>query len=174
MNPFQAICCGAEEVREEPVMPLIEWTDDMSVGLTELDNDHKLIIEAINQLDANANDATRKDAVRQCLMRLRRYAEYHFAREEKVMAACAYPAIDVQKREHRDFVKRVQEVTRRFDAQPAESAEIISQELLGFLRDWLRHHILIEDMAYRPYVEHSGVAKQAARSFKGAEIWWSQ
>ncbi len=116
-------------------MPLIEWTDDMSVGLTELDNDHKLIIEAINQLDANANDATRKDVVRQCLMRLRRYAEYHFAREEKVMAACAFPAIKVQKSEHRDFVKRVQEVTRRFDAQPAESAEIISQELLGFLRD---------------------------------------
>jgi hemerythrin-like metal-binding protein len=155
-------------------MPLIEWTDDMSVGLTELDNDHKLIIEAINQLDANANDATRKDVVRQCLMRLRRYAEYHFAREEKVMAACAFPAIEVQKSEHRDFVKRVQEVTRRFDAQPAESAEIISQELLGFLRDWLRHHILIEDMAYRSYVENSGAAKQAARSFKGAEIWWSQ
>lgn len=155
-------------------MPLIEWTDDMSVGLTELDDDHKLIIEAINQLDANANDATRKNVVRQCLMRLRRYAEYHFAREETVMAACAFPAIEAQKNEHRDFVKCVQEATQRFDAKPAASAEIISQELLGFLRDWLRHHILIEDMAYRPYVEHSGAAKRVARSFKATEIWWSQ
>ncbi len=153
---------------------MIEWTDDMSVGLPELDDDHKLIIAAINQLDANANDATRKDVVRQCLMRLRRYAEYHFAREEKVMAACAFPAIEVQKSEHRDFVKCVQEATRRFDAKPAESAEIISQELLGFLRDWLRHHILIEDMAYRPYVEDNGAAKQAARSFKATEIRWSR
>ena len=155
-------------------MPLIEWTDDMSVGLSELDDDHKLIIDAINQLDASAGDGTRKEMVRQCLMRLRRYAEYHFAREEKVMAACAFPAIEAQKSEHRDFVKCVQEATQRFDAKPAESAEIISQELLGFLRNWLRNHILIAGMAYRPYVEHSGTAKQAARSFKATEIWWSQ
>ncbi len=154
-------------------MPLIEWTDDMSVGLLELDDDHKLIIEAINQLDENANDATRKDVVRQCLMRLRRYAEFHFAREENVLAACAFPALAVQKKEHQDFVKFIQEATQRFDAKPAESAEIISQELLGFLRDWLRNHILIEGMAYRPYVEHSAVAKQAAKSFKATEIWWS-
>jgi hemerythrin len=71
-------------------------------------------------------------------------------------------------------VKCVQETTQRFDAKPAESAEIISQELLRFLRDWLRRHILIEDMAYRPYVKHSGAAKQAARSFNATEIWWSQ
>ena len=155
-------------------MPLIEWTDEMSVGLTELDDDHKLIIEAINQLDANANDATRKDVVRQCLMHLRRYAEYHFAREETVMAACAFPAIEAQKNEHRAFVRRIQELTQRIDAKPADPAEIINQELLGFLRDWLRHHILIEDMAYRPFVERSAAAKQAARSFKATEIWWSQ
>lgn len=155
-------------------MPLIQWTDQMSVGLPELDDDHKMIIEAINQLDANAGDAAQKDVVRQCLMRLRRYAEFHFAREEKVMAACAFPAIEVQKDEHRNFVERIQEVTQRFDAKPEDATEVISQELLGFLRDWLNHHILIEDMAYRPYVEHNGAAKQAARSFKSAEVWWSQ
>ena len=154
-------------------MPWIEWTDEMSVGLAELDDDHKLLIEAVNQLDANANDATRKDAVRQCLMRLRRYAEYHFAREENVMAACAFPAIEVQKSEHRDFVKIVREACQRFDAKPAASAEIIGQELLDFLGGWLRRRILIEDMAYRPYVERSAAAKQAARSFKATEIWWS-
>ncbi len=155
-------------------MPLIEWTDEMSVGLPELDDDHRLIIEAINQLDASAGDAAQQDVVRQHLMRLRRYAEVHFAREENVLAACAYPALEVQKKEHQDFVKCIQEATQRFDAKPAESVEIISQALLGFLTDWLRHHILIEDMAYRPYVEDNGAAKQAARSFKATEIWWSQ
>ena len=153
---------------------MIEWTDDMSVGLLELDDDHKLIIEAINQLDASVGDAAQQNVVRQHLMRLRRYAEVHFAREKNVLTACAFPALEVQKKENQDFVKCIQEATQCFDAKPAESAEIVSRELLGFLRDWLRHHILIEDMAYRPYVEHSGAAKQAARSFKATEIWWSQ
>ncbi len=155
-------------------MPLIEWTDKMSVGLPELDDDHKLIIEAINQLDASAGDAAQQDVVRQNLMRLRRFAEVHFAREENVLAACAFPALEVQKKNHRDFVKCIQETTKRFDAKPAEAAEIISQALLGFLTDWLRHHILIEDMAYWPYVEDNATAKQAARSFKATEIWWSR
>ena len=155
-------------------MPLIEWTDEMSVGLPELDDDHKLIIETINQLDASAGDAAQQDVVRQHLMRLRRYAEVHFAREENVMAACAFPALEIQKKEHQGFVKCIQEATQRFDAKPAESAEIISQELLGFLRDWLRHHILIEDMAYRPFVENSAKAKKAAKDFQATEIWWSR
>ena len=155
-------------------MPLIKWTDDMSVGLPKLDDDHRLIIEAINQLGVSAGDAAQQDVVRQHLMRLRRYAEVHFAREENVLAACAFPALEIQKKEHQDFVKCIQEATQRFDAKPAESAGTISQELLGFLRDWLWYHILIEDMAYRPYVEHSGAAKRAARSFKATETWWSQ
>ncbi len=155
-------------------MPLIEWTDDMSVGLPELDEDHKLIIEAINQLDASVGDAAQQDVVRRHLMRLRRYAEVHFACEENVLIACAFPVLEVQKKEQQDFVKCIQEATQRFDAKPAESAEIISQELLGFLTDWLRHHILIEDMAYRPYVERNPEARKAAKSFKATEIWWSQ
>ncbi len=155
-------------------MPLIEWTDDMSVGLPELDEDHKLIIEAINQLDASVGDAAQQDVVRRHLMRLRRYAEVHFAREENVLIACAFPVLEVQKKEQQDFVKCIQEATQRFDAKPAESAEIISQELLGFLTDWLRHHILIEDMAYRPYVERNPEARKASKSFKATEIWWSQ
>lgn len=155
-------------------MPLMQWTPAMSVGVEQLDNDHKVLIKVINDLDANAGDDSRRDVVRQCLIALRRYAEFHFAREEKAMSACGYPSLEVHKDEHRDFVKRIQEVTARFDAAPDEAAGIVNQELLTYLRDWLNHHILIEDMAYRPHVERSAEAKEAAKTFKAAEVWWSQ
>jgi hemerythrin len=155
-------------------MPLMQWTSAMSVGVEELDNDHKVLIKVINDLDANAGSESRRDVVRQCLLALRRYAEFHFAREEKVMSACNYPSLDVHKGEHRDFVKQIQEVTARFDAGPEDVAGIVNQELLGYLKNWLNHHILIEDMAYRPQVERSAEAKEAAKTFKAAEVWWSQ
>lgn len=154
-------------------MTVMEWTPKMSVGLAELDDDHKQLIRIINQLGADYAKEDRREAVRQSLMALRRYAEFHFAREEKVMTACGYPGIEEHKGEHRDFVQRIQELTHQFDEDPARSAELVNRELLNFLQDWLTHHILIEDKAYKPHIEDRPEASEAARSFKGTDIWWS-
>lgn len=154
-------------------MTVMEWTPKMSVGLAELDDDHKQLIRIINQLGADYPDEDRLAALRQSLVALRRYAEFHFAREEKVMTACAYPDIEEHRGEHRDFVQRILELTRRFDEDPARSAEIVNQDLLNFLQDWLTHHILIEDKAYKPHIEKHPAARDAARAFKATDIWWS-
>ncbi len=61
---------------------------------------------------------------------------------------------------------------RRFDEGPEEAAAIVNEALLTFLQDWLKHHILIEDMAYRPHAERSPAARDAAKSFKATEVWW--
>ena len=50
---------------------------------------------------------------------------------------------------------------------------MVNQALLTFLQDWLKHHILIEDMAYRPHVERNPEARKAIQSFKATEVWWS-
>jgi hemerythrin len=154
-------------------MALIQWSGAMSVGLKELDEDHKQLIKVINQLAENVERA-RPDVVRQCLMTLRRYAEFHFAREESVMTACDFPGIDVQRNEHGEFIARIREATAQFDEDPEQASKGVGGELLVFLKEWLSHHILIEDMAYRPFVEHSAEAQEAARSFQAAEVWWSR
>lgn len=154
-------------------MALLQWSEKMSVGIPELDADHKELIRVINQLAADANDADRLGAVRQSLFALLRYAEYHFAREEKVMTACRFHGIDEHKHEHRDFLSRIRDLNRRFDRDPEGSAQVVNEALLRFLQDWLNHHILIEDMAYRTDAEASPEARQAAKSFKAIEIWWS-
>ena len=154
-------------------MAVMQWTEKMSVGVPELDGDHKQLIRVINELGASYDDETRRDAVRQSLVALRRYAEFHFAREEKVMGACGYPGLEGHRGEHRDFVARIQELNRRFDEDPERAAEVVNEALLMFLKDWLNHHILIEDKAYQPFAEGSRDAREAAKSFKAAEVWWS-
>jgi hemerythrin len=152
-------------------MSLLEWTENLSVGVAELDADHKGLIKVINQLEANAKDPDRRDVVRQCLYALLRYAEIHFKREERVMAACDFPELDHHKSEHKDFAERIRDLARRFDDEPDETVATVSEQLLDFLKDWVHHHVLIEDMAYRPYVK-SRAAREAAKSFRAAEIWW--
>ncbi len=63
-------------------MALMQWSEKMSVGVIELDADHKELIKVINRLGAIAEDQARQNAIRQSLFALLRYAEYHFAREE--------------------------------------------------------------------------------------------
>ncbi len=155
-------------------MTVMRWTEKMSVGVPELDADHKELIKVINQLEENSGAAARGTAIRQCLFALLRYAEYHFAREEKVLAACHYPGVRKQKLEHRDFVARMNRMHHRFDDNPDNAAAVVNDKLLGFLRDWLNHHILIEDMAYRAHAERNPAAREAARSFKATEVWWSR
>ena len=48
----------------------------------------------------------------------------------------------------------------------------LHEDLLEFLKHWLRHHILIQDMAYRPHVEHNEAAAKAAEGFSAIEVWW--
>jgi hemerythrin len=152
-------------------MSLLEWTENMSVGVPELDADHKGLIKVINQLEANAKDPDRRDVVRQCLYALLRYAEVHFKREERVMVACDFPGLEHHKSEHREFAERIRHLARRFDDEPDETVATVSEQLLEFLKDWFHHHVLIEDMAYRPYAK-SRTAREAAKSFRAAEIWW--
>jgi len=154
-------------------MALMHWSEKMSVGVPELDADHKELIRIINQLAVDTCDHSRLGALRQSLFALLRYAEFHFAREEKVMTACGFPGIEEHKREHRGFVARIRALNHKFDADPEDSAEIVNGDLLRFLQDWLNHHILIEDKAYRAAAEANPEARKAAKAFKATEIWWS-
>ncbi len=153
------------------VMALMRWKDKMSVGVPELDADHRVLIDVINRLEASSGRDGAEAVVRQALVALTRYAEFHFGREESVMTSCGYTELDGHRAEHRDFVAEIRNVTARFEAEP--TAGHVDKALLDFLKRWLTHHIMIVDMAYRPIVENSRTAREAAKRFSPLDVWWS-
>ena len=154
-------------------MSLMTWTSAMSVGVPELDEDHRVLFRIINQLAESKENDDHVGILRQSLYSLLRYAEFHFAREEKVLAACEFPAMTHHKQEHRAFTNHMRKLAEALDDEELPAAEIVNQELLDYLKDWLNHHILIEDMSYRKLAESNSSAREAARSFRASEIWWT-
>lgn len=153
-------------------MAAMTWTPEMSVGVPELDEDHMGLIRIINQLAEAADDSARQRAVRQCLFALMRYAESHFGREEQVMTACRYPQLDPHRGRHQDFIAKIEDVANRFDTQPDKTAEMVARELIDYLTDWLTKHIMVEDMAYRPFAEQNlRQARKAAQDFRASQVW---
>ncbi len=124
------------------------WTEAMSVGVPALDADHRCLVRIINLLhDAEGNDTRR--VIDMVMEALNRYARFHFAREEQVMVACGFPALGVHRAEHAGFSRMLAAIPQRHHGEKA------AQELRDYLKDWLLHHILIQDMAYKPYIAES-------------------
>ena len=153
-------------------MVLMTWTEQMSVGLPELDEDHKTLMGIINRLAENAGEGAESQVLRQCLYALMRYAQYHFGREESVLAACGYAELPDHRKEHDSFTSTIGKLAKSFDEMAENAVPKVNDELLEYLKNWLNHHILVIDMSYRPYVVDQAAAAAAAKDFKAAHIWW--
>ena len=63
-------------------MPVIQWSNQYSVGIDLLDADHKVLISLINQIDEAIRSSEPVELVRRVLDALLDYTDYHFSREE--------------------------------------------------------------------------------------------
>lgn len=137
----------------------LRWDDTMSVGVPAVDADHRVLIDLINRLDSSVEGGDGRAVIGTVLNSLVDYIAHHFAREEKVMEACGYPHLEDHRKIHSDLAERVVDVQCRF---LDNEQEVIGAEVLGFLKDWLRDHILGQDMDFRPLAEGNEAAAAAA------------
>lgn len=154
-------------------MVSIEWSRRMSVGVPELDDDHKGLLAVINELEAHAAGDAGDEALRRSLNWLLRYAQTHFAREQAVMRSCQFPMLSEHIDEHRDFIYWMRQAIASFDDDRARPTADTRDALIAYLEFWWRHHILAEDRKYKRFVEQNQYrASRAAKQVRGYEIWW--
>lgn len=133
----------------------------MSVGVPALDSDHRCLIRVVNLLRGVRDDDEAATMIATVLDTILLYARFHFAREERVMELFRFPQAAHHQGEHQVFADDIEGVRERY-LGPATTAS--ADALFDELADWLRHHILIQDMAYRPYILDVDLAEQTARS----------
>jgi len=132
-------------------MDKIFWTDDFSVGVTALDNQHKKLVELINQLiDVSDVDS---DNFKNILEQMFNYTKEHLLYEEQLMKEHGYPEFEHHKATHLLFNKQLSNFFFDTEMKEMESPEIV----LSFLQDWLTNHILKEDMKYKSFFMEIGV-----------------
>ncbi len=122
----------------------LEWCSEFSVGVDELDQEHRQILSVINLIQANLEEGVKSPFVSECLTLLTRYAKEHFAHEEELMRQCGYPGIEAHIEIHRSYRKKVVELCQRTTSRD----EAVPLELLSYVTSWWNSHILSEDKAY--------------------------
>ncbi len=136
-------------------MENIAWSPDLNIGIEVIDNQHRRIVNMLNQLNdvrrahQPGTDA-RMGAVGDVIAELVDYTLSHFAFEESLMEDASYQFYRAHKRVHDLFVKRVGEYQFRF-----QGGEDITDELHAMLSRWLVNHIRNDDAAYGPSIKAS-------------------
>ena len=138
------------------------WTNKLSVGVQQVDEDHKVLISLLNELSEPGLKAEDVDGI---ISNLIDYTLYHFRREEAVMKACGYPYLEAHRKVHRHLGAKVGQFAEEW--RKDGGAELI-QELLEFLRTWLVDHIMQEDAEIGPFV--IGKEAEVERALRELEI----
>ncbi|MBL0165978.1 MAG: bacteriohemerythrin [Propionivibrio sp.] len=127
-------------VSESPVF--FEWSDNLSVGIEQIDEQHKTLIELINRLyvEMVSNDAE-VETVEEILNELVHYTNVHFGFEERLLFDFGYRDIGT----HGKYHDQLRNQLAKLQNKVIESKVSVNTELLGFVKRWLQHHIAIED-----------------------------
>lgn len=118
---------------------VINWSDQLSTGLADVDNQHKRLVDIINKLGSmHAGGASTRE-LSEILTELRNYTVYHFQHEADLMQS--WPVNEANKaahlKAHQGFIKRIDKAGELIATHP----DAVVENLLAFLVKWLVHHI---------------------------------
>ncbi len=132
---------------------LFPWNEKLVLGFAKIDDQHKELVRLINQLhNAMRSKVGAREAGR-ILDELAKYTTYHFGFEEELFDRYGYPAASEHKKIHRDLVAKVVGFQQDFHQGRAG----LSMDLMNFLTDWLKQHILQTDRAYAPFFHDKNI-----------------
>ena len=127
-------------------MPFLAWTENLSVGVFNLDAQHKRLIELVNQLHDAMVAGQGRTVLQPILNGLVKYTATHFASEEKYMEQTEYTETNAHKSEHHKFTRAVLDFKQRYDT----GQTMLTVEVMMFLKSWLVSHIQGSDRKYAP------------------------
>ncbi len=135
-------------------MEQIQWDESFSVGVVQMDRQHKRIIDMINQLLRDPAANVSSETVSEILTKITKYSQEHFATEEEILEQHGYPELSSHKKAHRAFRKKA--VAFCLDTMDRQTS--VPADVLHYLKEWWTQHILTVDMRLSSFYKEKGVA----------------
>jgi hemerythrin-like metal-binding protein len=132
---------------------LINWCNEYSVSVREIDLQHKKLIAIINELNKNMVSDADRDDLQHIFNELVNYAAYHFSFEEKLFAQYSYSEIQQHMQSHSIFIEQLKNLIKKFEGGDTT----LNFELMDFLKRWLVDHIMGTDKKYSAFLNSKGI-----------------
>jgi hemerythrin len=131
----------------------MKWDDSLSVGVREIDAQHKTLIMNLNELGEAMMQGKANSMLKFLLNKLVGYTQMHFTTEEKYMTKWSFSGFAGHKAEHDAFVKKVADFQKDYES----GKQMLSVEVLTFLKNWVANHIQVTDKKYGKFFNEHGL-----------------
>ena len=137
----------------EAHVSLLTWNHACRVGVRAMDDQHGILMDAMNELRLALVRGGSREQVSQLLDQLIEFARMHFASEEQLMEQTGFPGLAAHRHLHHSLLAQGMEAAHRL--QYGEVVEM--HQLLPYLRDWFLEHIEGPDQEYGPWLNAHGI-----------------
>ena len=129
------------------------WTEEFSVNVKLFDTQHRRLVGLIARLEKAMSAGRAREEMAEILADLADYAAEHFATEEAVLRAYAFPWRDKHALEHQRFLETV----NRLRLQCSSGEPAMSVHVMHHLKEWLSQHVLVSDKMYTEHLNACGL-----------------
>ena len=136
-------------------MAKLQWNDSLSIGVELIDEQHKTWIEHYNALAAAVGASQGPREIAETLNFLVDYTAFHFATEERHMAASDYAGLDEHQAKHEELRAALRRLVDDFQEEGA--THILADFLQTFLGNWLVDHIRDVDVRFGAHLKDKGI-----------------
>jgi hemerythrin-like metal-binding protein len=119
----------------------LKWGKILSVGVEEIDEDHRKLVEIFNVLNHAVAEDESPDYLRAVLEELINCTVWHFSHEERLMLKYRYSDAAAHAQEHRERIDSARELQQKL----LQGGQTVNEEHIAFLERWLTEHILTAD-----------------------------
>ncbi len=119
----------------------VVWSKILSVGVDEIDEDHRKLLNIYNILNHAVMDGESPEYLAATLEELINCTVWHFSHEERLMLKYGFDGAGDHKGAHEELIKAARELQQTI----LQSDKPIAEEHLVFLERWLTEHILTTD-----------------------------
>jgi len=131
----------------------MQWDESLSVKVAQFDEEHKKLIQLIDNLSEAMSRGKGKDVLSETLRELINYTETHFKNEERLMQQYKYVNYLEHKKEHDEFVNKVKELHESYE----KGNVMLSISVFNFLTSWVTNHIKKTDAEYGAFFNENGL-----------------
>lgn len=129
---------------------LVEWRDDLSIGVLEIDIQHKLLFDKFNAFVNAYQTHQSSDDIMRMFWFLEAYAVTHFREEEKLMQQIRFPNYVTHRQMHVAFIEQIDKLKERLKVEGISQSLVMT--MTSFITSWLIEHISTMDRAIGRFV----------------------
>ncbi|MCP4120033.1 MAG: bacteriohemerythrin [Desulfobacteraceae bacterium] len=137
------------KISENSIPDLMPWEPRFKLGIDEIDEQHKKLVLLVNQLHKAMKLRKGRQKSEDILKALADYTVVHFGFEEELFEKYNYP----EKAKHTEIHKGLVAQVTDFKTQFQDGNAALTIDLMEFLTNWLKEHIMQTDKKYVPFLK---------------------